>query len=299
VQCALRLVDKIIGICINEQQMRIEMEKKVGIIGYGSMGKMILSRFVESKIIDESDLFISNRTYNKIKDLNNIYPKINICKNNIDLGKDVDILFICVKPLEIIIVLNEIFKDIKNNCHIVSLNGSVSFKQLEQICINKKISKVIPSVTAEINQSVTLICHNNLVENKNKDELKKLLESFGTVFEIPEIEMGMGSELTSCMPGFIGAIFKVITDEAEKHTMIDKKDIIKMVLETMYGTGKLLLEKGITFDKLINRVATKGGITEEGTKIIGEKLPEIISEMFERTLKKRKIIIERVAKEII
>jgi pyrroline-5-carboxylate reductase len=122
------------------------MEKKIGIIGYGSMGKMIFSKFVESKTIKESDLFIANRTYEKIMNLNTIYSKINIFRNNTDVAKNVDILFICVKPLEIKTVLLETIKDIKNNCHIISLNGSVLFKQLEQICINKKISKVIPSV---------------------------------------------------------------------------------------------------------------------------------------------------------
>lgn len=275
------------------------MERKIGIIGYGSMGKMIFSKFVQTKVIDESNLFIANRTFEKIQNLNEIYHKINICKNNNVLTKNADILFICVKPLEIKYVLKEIINDIKDGCHIVSLNGSVLFKQLEQICINKKISKVIPSVTAEINQSVTLVCHNNFVEDGDRNYLNKLLECFGTVAEIPEMEIGMGSELTSCMPGFIGAIFKAITDEAEKHTAIKKKDIIKMVMETMYGTGKLLLEKEMTFDNLINRVATKGGITEEGTKIIGKKLPEIINEMFEKTLEKRKITTEKVQKEFI
>jgi pyrroline-5-carboxylate reductase len=152
------------------------MKQKIGIIGYGSMGKMILSKFTQSKIIDESDLFIANRTFEKIRDLKEIYPKINICKNNIDLVKNVDILFICVKPTEIKTVLTEIFRKIKNDCHIVSLNGSISLNQLEQICVNKKISKVIPSITAEVNQSVTLVCHNNVVEDENKNYLKKLSE---------------------------------------------------------------------------------------------------------------------------
>ncbi|GHT56680.1 pyrroline-5-carboxylate reductase 3 [Spirochaetia bacterium] len=275
------------------------MERKIGIIGYGSMGKMILSKFIESKTVKEHDLFIANRTHEKIINLNTVYPQINICKNNTDAAKNVDILFICVKPLEIKTVLLEINKAIKSGCHIVSLNGSVLFKQLEQICINKKLSKVIPSVTAEINQSVTLTCHNDYVKNDDKSNLKELLECFGTIVEIPEKEMGMGSELTSCMPGFIGAIFKVITDEAEKHTSINKQKIIKMVLETMYGTGKLLLEKGMTFDNLIDRVATKGGITEEGTKIVEKRLPEIINEMFEKTLEKRKITTEKAQKEFV
>ena len=273
------------------------MEKKIGIIGYGSMGKMLFSKFVGSKIVKESDLFIANRTNKKITTLNTIYPQINICKNNTDAARNAYILFICVKPLEIKTVLLEIIKDIKNNCHIISLNGSVLFKQLEQITINKKLSKVIPSITAEVNQSVTLMCHNDYTENVDKNNLKELLECFGTVVEIPEKEIGMGSELTSCMPGFIGSIFKVITDEAEKHTSINKQDIIKMAIETMYGTGKLLLENGMTFDNLIDRVATKGGITEEGTKIIEKDLPEIINKMYEKTLEKRKLTAEEAQKE--
>jgi pyrroline-5-carboxylate reductase len=269
------------------------VDKKVGIIGYGSMGKTIFSKFMESKIILESNIYISNRTFEKIMGLKTIYPLLNICKNNIDVAKNVDILFICVKPLEIKTILLEILEYIKNDCHIVSLNGSVLFKQLGQICVSRKISKVIPSVTAEINQSVTLVCHNAHISDNDKNVLNTLLECFGSVIEIPEMEMGMGSELTSCMPGFIGAIFKVITNEAEKHTSINKKDVINLVIKTMYGTGKLLLEKDMTFEQLINRVATKGGITEEGTKIIEAEMPKIANDLFEKTLEKRKITTEK------
>ena len=273
------------------------MDKKVGIIGYGGMGKLISSKFIESKTITGSNMFISNRTYEKIMGLKTIYPLINICKNNIDVAKNVDILFICVKPLEIKTVSLEIFEYIKDDCHIVSLNGSVLFKQIEQICEGRKISKVIPSVTAEINQSVTLVCHNFHIIDNDKNVLKTLLECFGSVMEIPEMEMGMGSELTSCMPGFIGAIFKVITNEAEKHTSINKKDVIDLVIKTVYGTGKLLLEKDMTFEQLINRVATKGGITEEGTKIIEAEMPKMANELFEKTLEKRKITTEKAQRD--
>jgi len=273
------------------------MDKKIGIIGYGSMGKMISSKFIELKIIPEPNMYISNRTFEKIMDLKTVYPLLNICKNNIDVAKNSDILFICVKPLEIKTVLLEIYNYIKDDCHIVSLNGSVLFKQLEQICVSRKISKVIPSVTAEINQSVTLVCHNANISNNDKKFLKILLECFGSIIEIPETEMGMGSELTSCMPGFIGAIFKVITNEAEKHTSISKKDVINLVIKTMYGTGKLLMEKDMTFEQLINRVATKGGITEEGTKIIEAEMPKIANELFEKTLEKRKITTEKAQRD--
>ena len=62
------------------------MDKKIGIIGYGSMGKMISSKFMESKIIPESNMYISNRTFEKIIGLKTICPLLNICKNNIDVA---------------------------------------------------------------------------------------------------------------------------------------------------------------------------------------------------------------------
>jgi len=58
------------------------MDKRIGIIGYGSMGKMLLAKFMEHKIVPESNVFISNRTYEKITDLKTIHPLLNICKNN-------------------------------------------------------------------------------------------------------------------------------------------------------------------------------------------------------------------------
>lgn len=62
-----------------------------------------------------------------------------------------------------------------------------------------------------------------------------------------------------------------------------------MLLRTMVGTGNLMLEKDLSFNDVVTRVATKGGITEEGTKVIYEMLPKVTDEMFDKTLEKRKL----------
>ena len=267
---------------------------KIGIIGYGSMGKMLLEKFIETKRVKESDIFLSTEKFEDIESLNKIYPQINICKQNTDTAKNADILFVCVKPLDITPVLSEIIGSVKCNCHIVSLAGYVLFQQLEQICAERKITKIMPSVTAEVYQSITLICHNDYVNDDDKNRVEQLLQCFGKNIQVTESELGMASDLTSSMPGFICAILKVITNEAAKRSTISKEKIATMVTETMYGTAKLLVEKNITFDDLINKVATKGGITEEGAKVIYEKLPQVINEMFDKTSKKVELTIEKV-----
>jgi len=272
--------------------------RNIGIIGYGSMGKMIFSKIIEAKIVPESNVFLAERAYEAIKDLKMVYPHLNICENNNDAAKNADIVFLCVKALDIKKVLTEILPEMKKDCHIVSLNASVMFRQMDQICGGRKISKITPNINGEIGQAITLVSHNAFVGAGDKDELKKLLECFGSVVELSEAETGVGMDLTSCMPGFIAAVLKLIADEAAKHTSIAKDEIHIMLLGAVRGTANYLLEEDVTFEELVRRVATKGGITEEGTtKVINLKMPEIISEILARTTEKMRVITENVQKE--
>ena len=59
-----------------------------------------------------------------------------------------------------------------------------------------------------------------------------------------------------------------------------------MVLSTLFGTAKLLYERKETFADTIEKVATKGGITEEGVKVLQEKLPAIFEEMYTNSIDK-------------
>ena len=115
--------------------------------------------------------------------------------------------------------MKKVFEDIapfvKENTLVVSLNGNIPFELIEKILDKRKIAKVIPSVTAEIDRSQTLVCCNSLVDDTDKIILKDLLGCMGTVTELPENEIGMGSELVSCMPGFIASIFDVLCQSAK------------------------------------------------------------------------------------
>ncbi len=257
---------------------------KVGVIGYGSMGKMILEKISSNSELVDGKLYVANRNYDKIDDLSEKYI---LCRSNREIAELADVLIICVRPIDMKIVFEDIKMALREKSIIISLNGSITFEQLENICKNK-IVKAIPSVTAEINKSQTLMCYNNLVNESEKAYIKRLFQCMGTVIELPESEMGMGSELVSCMPGFIAAIFNEICISAQKHTSIPPVEVVQMVLNTMVGTGQLMVENNLSYEEVISRVATKGGITEEGVKVIQGAFPKIADTIFDKTLEKRK-----------
>ena len=258
------------------------------------MGKMLLINFIESEHFRKNELFVSSRSKEKLQE---VEDKATVCDSNAEVAASSDIVFICLRPMDIKNVLEEIRASLKPKTLLVSLNGSVSFTLLGNALSpegeGRKIAKVIPSVTAEINRSQTLVCYNEYVEEKDKEALKELLCLIGNVIELPENEIGMGSELVSCMPGFIASIFDCVCAAAKEHTSIPKEDVVRMVLQTMIATGELMIQDDMTFEEVVTRVATPGGITEEGTKVVYAQFPKTAQELFEKTLEKRKATFQK------
>ncbi len=55
--------------------------KKIGFIGYGHMGSMLLHGFIKNRIIIPKQIWLSTRTQQKLLDLRDRYPMINIASH--------------------------------------------------------------------------------------------------------------------------------------------------------------------------------------------------------------------------
>ncbi len=63
----------------------------------------------------------------------------------------------------------------------------------------------------------------------------------------------------------------------------------------MIGTARILAAEQMKFDDVIGRVATKGGSTEEGVKVLQARLPDVMDEVFQSLDAKRRVVSEKVA----
>lgn len=149
-----------------------------------------------------------------------------------------------------------------------------------------KVSKVIPSLTSEVNEGISLVAHNLQVTPEDAEFVEKIFKSIGKVKIVNEEEFPLATNLTSSAPAFISFIMMKFTESALEHDIFTREEAEEMVTGTMYGTAKLLQEKDLTFEDVITRVATKGGITEEGLKVLDQGLTPLFDELFESTLGK-------------
>ena len=102
---------------------------KVGIIGFGSMGRMMAEKFSASGLVDKNTLLLASRSQEKLRDAK---KWATICKTNSELSSETDIVFLALRPFDLKGVLEEIRDTLKEDALIVSLNGSVTFENLEK-----------------------------------------------------------------------------------------------------------------------------------------------------------------------
>lgn len=266
---------------------------KIGFIGYGSMGSMLLDGFVSAGQIQEHEIIVSTKTKSKLEGIRQKFPQMQIGKNNVEVAKQAKYLFICVKPLEVSHVLDEIKGVTTADTHIISIAASVTIENIEKI-INSKVTKVIPSLTSEVKAGISLVCHNDKVNQEEADFIESLLGGISRVKIIDENNFQAATELTSCGPALLAAMVQEFVDAGLRHSNLSSADVEEMVIETLVGTTKLMVEKNMEISDIIDRVATKGGITEEGVKVLQGGLPEVFDKMFAKTLHKRRDVAQKV-----
>lgn len=259
---------------------------KIGFIGYGAMGSIMLKALLDAKAIPQNRVILTNRTLEKLKDFTSKYPKVEISKNVPELAGKCERVFICTSTAVVKPVLEELVRYLPENAHVITITGTIEMKCIERI-FPGRITKIMPTQIEEVGEGVTLVCHNKKALAKDKEFLRAAFEKIGLVKEVEERQFDLATELTSCSPAFYAAICGNLAEVAKRHGDFSVDELKTLIIPTLYGTAKLLKKRKIDPAALIARVATKGGISEEGVKILDRELPGVFEELFKVTMGKR------------
>lgn len=206
---------------------------KIGIFGYGTMGKAIHSYFLK-------------------KELNvSIYHKS-------DPLPETDILFICVKPGQIKEAIKLILNPAKDTI-IVSILAGVPLSYLEKIFPANKVVRTMLTYPSLFGQNKA-----NLFGMGNEEAINILSNYFNFIPITTDEDMDKITATIGCGPAFVSWLWDQYNKSMEKMLPSDKaKDWQKIMFEETLS----LLEENNP-NTLINKVACKDGATEAALKIL-------------------------------
>lgn len=257
----------------------------LGFIGYGKMGSVLLNSLLTSGAAKEIEIYVITRTIQKLNTLKTQYPSITIVDNIRQIVEKCKTIFICVGTLDVKTIIDQISLVSSPDLHLILISGGLEIATVEK-AINCKITRIMPTMLAQIGEGVTLITHNKKVEGKDRNFICDLLKKIGDIYELEESEINVGTNLTSCAPAFIAYLLDQYVRSIIRNSNLPYKEAFDLFKSTVTGTLKLLEKNGETTSELIDRVATKGGATEEGIKVLSEKLPEAFDQLLSATMER-------------
>ncbi|RFB17586.1 late competence protein ComER [Bacillus sp. HNG] len=268
----------------------------IGFIGTGNMGKILIESFVESLAVPPSKLTITNRTIEKAIAIKNSLPDITVAATNDEVVKGSDLIFICVKPLEIHPLLHQLSSSLTSNKCIVSITSPISVEQLESL-VNCQVARIIPSITNRALTGVSLFTFGRSISSRFKEYLEFLFEQISTPVHINHEITRVASDIVSCGPAFFTYLLRRFVDAAVRETKITEEQATNLASEMIIGMGKLLEKEMYTLPTLQSKVCVKGGVTGEGINAMEEHIGELFEELFRSTHRKYDEDISEVARQ--
>lgn len=266
------------------------MDKKIGFIGSGTMTSTIIDGLVSSFKGIDNKIYVTNRTRKKAEKLCSRL-NINLCESNIKLVEKCDIIFLAVKPKAYELVLKEINSYINSEKLIISMVAGVTIDDINQYFKQSiKTIRIMPNVGVTVGEGMIALSSDNNVTREEVDLVVSLLSSIGRVDEIEEHLMDAVTGISGCSPAYIAMFVEALADGSVLQGMPRDKAYI-YAAQTLIGTGKMMLEKGLHPGELKDLVSSPGGVTIEGVYNLEKRgFRSIIMETMEACDKKMKLL---------
>ncbi|TSB46787.1 late competence protein ComER [Alkalicoccobacillus porphyridii] len=258
---------------------------QIGIIGTGSMGRMLVEAFIESNAVEEHQLTVFNRSKEKVFLLKEAFPRIKTALSAKELAQHTEIVFVCVKPFQIPDLLQEIKGNVDSDTLLVSITSPVKIESIEDQ-VPCKVARAIPSLINQTLSGPTLLSLGERCSPKDKEQLTTLLSFISQPLEIKEEITRVSSDIASCGPAFFSYLTQCFIDAAVRQTAISEAEATELATNMLIGLGKLFEQNRFTLTTLQERICVPGGITGEGIEVLRNETGAMFDHLFLATHRK-------------
>ncbi|AZQ47378.1 pyrroline-5-carboxylate reductase [Bacillus sp. GX] len=246
------------------------MDKQIGFIGCGNMGMAIIGGMLNKKVVSANHVICSDLNTTNLKHANEKYGLTTTTDNN-EVAKNADILILSIKPDLYAAVINEIKEVIKNDVIVVTIAAGKSIKSTEEAFDKKlKVVRVMPNTPALVGEGMSALCPNEMVTEKDLEDVLNIFNSFGQAEIVSEKLMDVVTSVSGSSPAYVYMIIEAMADAAVLDGM-PRNQAYKFAAQAVLGSAKMVLETGIHPGELKDMVCSPGGTTIEAVATLEEK----------------------------
>lgn len=233
------------------------MKHRIAVIGAGVIGGAIVKSLLKSGY--KGEITAAEIQLEKIRNLEKL--GITVTSDNRKAARESEIVFLCVKPNNVKIVLKEISKEVEGKL-VISTAAAVTVGYYKRIVPKARFVRIMPNVAIQVQESFTAYCCDDNITQEDKKKVKEVLGVMGVYMEVDERYMDAVTAISGSGPGYLSIILESLTYAGLKVGLPRDLALVSSA-QAVLGTAKLVLETCQTPAKIRDMVTTPGGTTIE------------------------------------
>jgi pyrroline-5-carboxylate reductase len=243
---------------------------KLGVIGCGKMGTALLRGILARKLCRASDVTVRDAEPAAVEGLLQAVAGVRVARKTADAVTGVDAVLVCVKPQDIVAVMEEIGRA-PGSALVISIAAGVTIEALEQASGGqRRIVRVMPNTPALVGKGASAYATGTRATRADAALTEKLLSAVGIVHAVPEKLLDAVTGLSGSGPAYIYTIIEALTDGGVL-AGLTRKVAQELAAQTVAGAAEMVLQTGQPPAVLREQVTSPGGTTIAGLAVLEDR----------------------------
>lgn len=230
------------------------------------MAEALIRGILAAKLFPKTSILTADKDKKRLKHAATVF-KIKTCASNAEAASSARIIILAVKPKDLAAVLPEISTHLHSKQLVISIAAGVKIRNLEKILNRIPVLRVMPNAPCSIKLGMTAITQGTYTSQQHLVLAKKIFGSVGKVLVTSEKHLDAITALSGSGPAFVYSFIEALIEAGQE---IGLSWTFAKILgeQTVVGAAYLLQQSLKSPPELIKAVASPGGTTEAGLKIL-------------------------------
>lgn len=244
--------------------------KKIGFIGAGSMTRALLDGLVHGGFVPPESITVTNR--NSDERLRAVRERwgVRVTRDRAALAAGADILVLSCKPADVAQALSQTAPHVRPGQLVISVAAGVPTAVIEALLPpGAVVVRAMPNTSSRIRESVTAVCAGSRAGADTLALAEAVFSAVGKVVVVDEERMDAVTAVSGSGPAYIYYLMEALT-EAGQAAGLPPEVARQLVLQTVYGAARMVLETGADPAELRREVTSPNGTTAAALAVMEE-----------------------------
>jgi len=234
--------------------------RRVAVLGAGTIGEALIAGLLSGGWREPSEIVATGRREERVDELREKLG-VEATLSNADAVADAALIVIAVKPQDFDVLLEEIGAVVTPEQTVLSVAAAIPTVAIEErLPDGVPVVRAMPNAPATVHEGIAGMCAGAHADEPNLALAEEALQHLGAVVRVPEPYMDAVTAVSGSGPAYFALLAEAMI-EAGILLGLGRDVSTQLVVQTMFGTAKLLREEHMHPVELREKVTSPGGTT--------------------------------------